>query len=651
MPAEDSTAGQAPQRTAEWRECVVAVVLPPLPPSLLFRAYDEPVGLTTLLDWVLRRVRSCTDAGAQVVALVGEAESDRAVRALSAGGLFAIAKSSGLGVWGDIEALVRRAGVRSVLLLDPAAALLPSTLLGRLLHIHVERGHDATGLVGLPCQGPALVESTLIGPLSEIAGVPEDPDVLLDRLGSGFRLGPTGRRARSERLTLVTPQEQDAWSWPYSVRLNTREDVEILRLVLEAASPRDGALLDDDYLTRWTQMAGHHRERARASSVPRGGGAALPPRPRVLFVQSPSAFSGVEQVLALLAEGISRSPAAPVDCSVAIGYEGVLNDRLAAAGVDTHIAGRDFTAGSFDDASYVRRLLDDVQPALLHVHALAGVPLCCAAEERGIPLVQHVHVASEPSLHQLFDQLSHASRIVAVSAFVKQRVVRLGFHPDGVSVIPNGTTIGSVRAIDDGTRACMRRALEVPDGSVALLLPARFARNKRHDIALQTLDMLHKRGCQAYAIFAGEVYPAHRSWFQLIQKQVDARGLRSYVRFLSFVRDMASLYSAADILLMPSEDDPLPMTIMEAMAAHVAVVAADSGGIPEMIDDGVSGLLVRAGDAQGFAVAVDRVVADAELRNRLLAAAALRCRGEFSLDRFVGRMLQLYREVLPSSIA
>jgi glycosyltransferase involved in cell wall biosynthesis len=134
--------------------------------------------------------------------------------------------------------------------------------------------------------------------------------------------------------------------------------------------------------------------------------------------------------------------------------------------------------------------------------------------------------------------------------------------------------------------------------------------------------------------------------FEAVQSSVSRNGLRERVRFLGFQPDMASLYGAADLLVQPSEDDPLSMTILEAMAAGVPVVAVRSGGTPEMIVDDESGILVEPGSAEACATAIERLLIDDGARRRLSTRALARCRTDFSMERFAGQIGAVYEELL-----
>jgi glycosyltransferase involved in cell wall biosynthesis len=132
-----------------------------------------------------------------------------------------------------------------------------------------------------------------------------------------------------------------------------------------------------------------------------------------------------------------------------------------------------------------------------------------------------------------------------------------------------------------------------------------------------------------------------------LERQVKSLGLGQRVRFLGFVWDMPTFYRSVDVLALPSvSTEGLPLVVLEAMAMGVPVVATRLAGAPEVIEDGVNGLLVPPGEAHALARALSRLAADGELRERLGKAGQSHVRREFSVERVATEVTQVYRTVL-----
>jgi glycosyltransferase involved in cell wall biosynthesis len=120
-----------------------------------------------------------------------------------------------------------------------------------------------------------------------------------------------------------------------------------------------------------------------------------------------------------------------------------------------------------------------------------------------------------------------------------------------------------------------------------------------------------------------------------LEEQAARLGIADRVRFLGLVADMPAFYQGLDVFVLPSvSTEGLPLTVLEAMASGLPVVATTVGGTPEAITDGESGLLAPPGDAGALAVALRRVLDDEALRGRLGAAAREAVLARFTLGRF-----------------
>jgi glycosyltransferase involved in cell wall biosynthesis len=158
---------------------------------------------------------------------------------------------------------------------------------------------------------------------------------------------------------------------------------------------------------------------------------------------------------------------------------------------------------------------------------------------------------------------------------------------------------------------------------------------------MQAFSRLAGAHPQAHLVFAGEG-PDRPSLVQ----QAQALGLGGRVAFLDDLEDISILYAALDILAMPSLQEGMGLVALEAMAACLPVVASSVGGIPEVVKEGVTGLLVPPAAPAELAAALIRLLEDPILRENMGQAGRRRVVAHFSIARNVELTQNLYRELL-----
>lgn len=630
-----------------WARTLVVVELPPYASTLHFRAYTQRVRGGSLLDWVVRQFREELGREAVLSIITPPQEAGRVREALrdTPEALIQVSHLN-MGLAVDLGHALARTDARRVLLVDATAALIPKEVWLPYWREHVARGHDASLLGAVPCsRPPVIMESRALAFLSVVGSPAYD---IRSALLSADHSGPVWaqRNIKVETIVPDASTQEARRGWPYQVSLELPEDIDRLSAACEMAEDQPGGRMRGA-LAHWVAVSRKHP----AQSFPDGAQQACTLRAQeslgVFLPHSASGLSGVEEVMCLLANGIPRRVPRKYHFSALITVGGVLTDRLARAGADVRIAGWDFAAPSADNFKRCRAGLAELSPDLVHAHGRMGVPMSCAVIERRVPLVQHVHVAHVPALVGLEDQLRCAAHVIAVSEFVKDRVLRLGLDPEKVSVVHNGVPSFGMSTEDrDQLRCQVLQDLELPRNARILLMPARFAPNKRHDVALAVMKALSSSFPEARLLLVGEAQPPYHPLREAIERQVEQMGLSGRVRFLGFCASMSRLYAAADVLLLPSEDEPFGLVAVEAMAADVPVVVTNSGGLPEIVEHERSGLLVPPGDVAAFATAAGRVLMDQGLRRALVVGGQRRYRSAFQLDHFVAGVSSVYERLL-----
>jgi len=281
----------------------------------------------------------------------------------------------------------------------------------------------------------------------------------------------------------------------------------------------------------------------------------------------------------------------------------------------------------------------------------AGVVGRVAARLAGIPVVVHsVHGYAfnqyqsrfERSVYLCLEQLCGAlsHHLLVVSRPLLRRTIRhrIG-RPSRVSLVYSGIEIGKYRA--QASREQVRALLGVPDSAIVIASVARLVDGKGHHDLLQAFALLHRHRPEVRLVLVGDG-PLRRN----LEEYSDSLGIRDAVHFLGLRRDVPQLMSAFDIFVLASLWEGMGRVLLEAMAARNAVVATGVGGIVDLIQDGVNGLMTRAQDPQSLFEALLKLVDDPHLRERLGARGSEFVGAEYSIDTTAEAVLALYGKLL-----
>ncbi len=241
---------------------------------------------------------------------------------------------------------------------------------------------------------------------------------------------------------------------------------------------------------------------------------------------------------------------------------------------------------------------------------------------------------------QLVDRIlmRFANRVVAVSRAQAEYLRRWGVPSRKLSVIYNSI---DPEAFADADPVDIRAQLDLPNESIVAVAAGRFSREKGQRFLVRAFtNAIAREGRLRLVLFGeGPDRPGMARW-------IHEHGLSEYVRCPGYEHNLIGCLKGADILANPSRSEGLPNIVLEAMAVGLPVVATDVGGVPELIEDGVSGWLVPYGDQVAMSGAMTGVAQDPDLRQRLARAAADVVGKRFSFERQAEELTKVYRLVL-----
>lgn len=350
---------------------------------------------------------------------------------------------------------------------------------------------------------------------------------------------------------------------------------------------------------------------------------------KVIFVLHSHKAGGAERHLLQLMQGLAANG---VECIYAGPLQGWLGEQLQAAGFRCEQIS--FT-GFYDLRSLFRlvKLIRREKADLVHGHLTRGAYYAgWAAKFAGIPNVATGHSTNAGKW------FGRATRIIAVSDAVARFLVECGYPGDRIRTVHHG--VPDYAALPRTPRDAMRAELGLNDAPT-LVMVARFMRAKGHDVALHALAAIRDK--QWTLVLAGSLDTPYAKDMQALAAEL---GIAERVRFIGHRDDVNNIYGCADILLAPSRREALSLTLLEAAAFGLPIVATDVGGIGEAVDDGTTGLLVPTEDPPALAQAIASLLDNAELRNRMGRAGRQRYEQLFALQSMAHNTIAVYDEAV-----
>jgi glycosyltransferase involved in cell wall biosynthesis len=361
-------------------------------------------------------------------------------------------------------------------------------------------------------------------------------------------------------------------------------------------------------------------------------------RTTIAHVDAERGFSGGEVQVFLLMEGLRRAGwrnvlfAPPGSAALAKAQELGLESVAVPMRSDLDLPG----------ALALRRGLERNDVDLVHLHTSRATWLGgWAARWAGLPALSTRRMDRDvkPGLRTrlVYERLTR--RTVAISGGVAECLRKGGVPDERVRTI--WSTVDPAALVARRTRADVRAELGVGAGEVLVLAAGRLIPRKGYDVLLAALAKLGGASERWKLAIAGDGDEHAR-----LEAQARELGLAGRVALLGRRGDIADLLGACDVFAMPSRREGLGIAALEAMAVGRAVVASSVGGLGQAVSHGESGLIVPPEDVPALAQALERVIGDVALRERLGAGGRARVESQFHARSMVAAYESLYREIL-----
>ena len=364
---------------------------------------------------------------------------------------------------------------------------------------------------------------------------------------------------------------------------------------------------------------------------------------RVTHIASGDLWAGAEAQLYTLVKSLNRLP--DIKCSVILLNHGMLEQKLKQLGIEVQI----LDETKLNGWQIYRRLIQifkKTRTQVIHTHRQKENILGSFAGlfAGRIPSLRTQHGAAEhsPAWYHLakhlvlfldwFSGRYIQNKIIAVSEPLEQ-LLASSFPANKISVITNGIDIEILPKTLDRKK---------PD-TIKIGLIGRLTQVKRVDLFLQAA-VLTRQQCPEKDI-SFHVY-GDGPLMADMQKLAGSLSLEDIVHFEGHRDDILQQMLSLDVLVMPSDHEGLPMTLLEAMVLHTPIVAHAVGGIPNLLDEGSCGLLIENHTAQGYNDGILKLLTDEQLSGQLTTMARARVEQHFSAALNASRYLEQYRKLV-----
>lgn len=381
----------------------------------------------------------------------------------------------------------------------------------------------------------------------------------------------------------------------------------------------------------------------------------------ILFVHHASELYGSDKMLFFIATGIDKSRFRPI---VGLPDEGPLRTELQKKGIETFILPPAKISRSvltpigllrypFQILSAIwtfNRKLQGRRIEIVHSNTLAVLSGAIWAWLRGIPHIWHVHeIIEHPAVARKgFPLLVSllADRVAAISYAVGDFLSN--GHPylqKITTVIWNGLPEG--KPPSDSSLNEFRKQIGAGNDEVVVALVGRINRWKGQILFIEAAELLADRQfSNVIFVMVGGPPPGQDHFREKLQARINASPIKNRLKLLGFLENIRVVWDACDIGVVPStEPEPFGIVALEAMAAAKPVIAADHGGLSEIVKHAQTGLLFQPNSAEDLANKLSTLISDEAKRQQYGARGRKRFETVFGVNRFVNAFEELYESI------
>lgn len=286
---------------------------------------------------------------------------------------------------------------------------------------------------------------------------------------------------------------------------------------------------------------------------------------------------------------------------------------------------------------------------LINAHGYPDHFLCAVARKmtgvRALVRTKHNHVPLKGGALSRYLYGTLTSRIVAISEHIREVMIESGLKPDQVTTIR--TAINLSQFVPREKNQHLLRELNFPAGCAIIGIVARLTERKGFKNLFEAVKLLADEGRTLKCLVVGG--GASTEKIAALKNHAASLGISEHILLTGRRGDIPDILSLLDVFILPSLAEGLGRSLLEAMAAGKPIVASTVGGIPEAIEDGKSGLLVKPDDSRALAHAIGLLLDNPEKAQELGRASRKRAELLFDETKMIDRICSLYEELITNS--
>jgi len=364
-------------------------------------------------------------------------------------------------------------------------------------------------------------------------------------------------------------------------------------------------------------------------------------KPRVLFSSKTADPTGPTTSLSLIIEGLSQQ----VDPTVVFPGDGEFRNRLVADGIAHHSVA---SMGRRDILS-LARLIHSGKFDLVYANETSRAcrHVCVAAALARTPFVSHVRSMGWQHGWARLGHLNFARKVIAVSQACGDSVARY-VRGGRLHVVHNGVSAALLEEEGEVSESMIRQELGVASQAGLIVSVSHVTPRKGQVFAVDAMKYVLQVFPDAHLLLVGAL-DRDPGYVEEVRRLATESILRGRVTLLGFRSDVGQILSSADVLLHTALADPHPRAVLEAMAVGLPVVAFDTDGVSETVEDQGTGFLLPVRDSEGLGAALVRILENPEMAGRMGRAGRVKVVQEFSTVRTSARIRDIVADALGSS--